>query len=145
MRSVLAKSLVTATAVIGLTAGTLAGATASFAASPPAARTTGAQDVSALAENNLGLDRARAKNWQCWLKKRGENPGEVDGRLGPNSWKAAQREFGFRGADVDGIVGPKTIKGLQKHLNYWGGFELDIDGDAGQATRGAFWNFNETC
>ncbi|WP_329404293.1 peptidoglycan-binding domain-containing protein [Streptomyces melanogenes] len=145
MRPALAKALVTSTAVIGLAAATLTGASTSFAASPPAAHPAVAtQDSSVLAVNNLGLNTARAKNWQCWLRTLGQNPGTIDGQLGSNSWKAAQREFGFTGSDVDGIVGPKTIKGLQNHLNYWGGYHLAVDGQAGSATRAAFWEFNGT-
>ncbi|GGP82493.1 peptidoglycan-binding domain-containing protein [Streptomyces melanogenes] len=143
MRPALTKALVTATAIVGLAAATLTGASTSFAASAPATHPAVAtQDSSVLAVNNLGLNTDRAENWQCWLWSRGQNPGTIDGQLGPNSWKAAQREFGFTGSDVDGIVGPKTIKGLQKHLNYWGGYNLAVDGQAGPATRAAFWDFN---
>ncbi|MEU6061882.1 peptidoglycan-binding domain-containing protein [Streptomyces sp. NPDC047097] len=142
MRSIVTRALVSATAVVGLAAGGLAGASTSSAAPAPDARPAAVtQDVSAQYDN-LGLNTQRAKNWQNWLKDRGQNPGTVDGKLGTASWKAAQREFGFTGKDVDGIVGPKTIKGLQKHLNYWADAELAVDGEFGPATKKAFWDFN---
>ncbi|MEV0125098.1 peptidoglycan-binding domain-containing protein [Streptomyces sp. NPDC050703] len=145
MRPAFTRALVSATAVVGLAAGGLAGASVSAAA--PAAPTSDVmsaaftQDVSAQYDN-LGLSTARAKNWQRWLKDLGQNPGTIDGKLGTASWKAAQREFGLRGSDVDGIVGPKTIKGLQKHLNYWGDYRLAVDGKFGPKTKEAFWKFN---
>ncbi|MFD7497175.1 peptidoglycan-binding protein [Streptomyces sp. NPDC059832] len=131
-----------ATAVIGIAAGSLAGASAGFAASQPAAVkasvTTG--DVSILAVNNLGLSTTRAKNWQCWLRDMGHNPGSIDGQLGSSSWKAAQSLFGV---PVDGVVGPTTIKGLQRYLNLFG-YGLKVDGIAGSSTKAAFSDFNAT-
>jgi peptidoglycan hydrolase-like protein with peptidoglycan-binding domain len=99
------------------------------------------QDASAQYDN-LGLNTARAKNWQRWLKDLGQNPGTIDGKLETASRKAARKEFRFRGSDVDGIAGPKTIKGLYKHLNYWGGYGLAVDGKFGAKTKDAFWKFN---
>ncbi|MGW1720808.1 peptidoglycan-binding domain-containing protein [Streptomyces sp. NPDC002156] len=146
MRSnMLTRTAISLTAVVGLAAGTVAAAGTSFAASQSAATTAvSAQDVSILAVNNLGLNTARAKNWQCWLRDVGYSPGTIDGQLGTNSWKAAQRMFndlGHNAGTVDGVVGPNTIRALQRYLNTWG-YSLVVDGDAGSATRAAFWDFN---
>ncbi|MFE6625475.1 peptidoglycan-binding protein [Streptomyces sp. NPDC008086] len=147
----LTRTVVSLTAVLGLAAGTVAAAGTGFAAAQPAAKpAVSAQDVSVLAVNNLGLNTARAKNWQCWLRDRGYNPGTIDGQLGSNSWKAAQRFLNARGHDagtVDGVVGPDTIRALQRYLNLFGdifGYHLDVDGVAGPETRSAFWKFNGT-
>ncbi|MCQ0021833.1 peptidoglycan-binding protein [Streptomyces somaliensis DSM 40738] len=142
MRSIATRLLVSATAVVGLAAGGLAGASASSAAAASHAKLAVVTQEALVQSNNLGLNTERAMNWQRWLKHLGQNPGTIDGILGSDSWKAAQREFGFTGSDVDGIVGPKTIKGLQKHLNYWGGYGLAEDGVFGSATKAAFWDFN---
>lgn len=106
---------ISAAAVIGLAAGSLAGAAVSSAAAEPTARPAAStQDVSPLAVNNLGQTVARAKNWQCFLARSGYEPWEHNGLLGTDSWKAAQRMFNARGfnggtrLDVDGVVGPKT-------------------------------------
>ncbi|MFF3752405.1 peptidoglycan-binding protein [Streptomyces sp. NPDC002018] len=145
MRSALTRTLVSVTAIVGITAGSLAGASASFAAPQPAATSVvSTQDVSVLAVNNLGLNTARAKNWQCWLRDTGYNPGTIDGELGTNSWKAAQRKFndlGLNAGTVDGEVGPNTIRALQRYLNIFD-YGLEVDGDAGSLTRDAFWDFN---
>jgi len=143
--NMLTRTVISLTAVVGLAAGTVAAAGTSFAASQSAATTAvSAQDVSILAVNNLGLNTARAKNWQCWLRDTGYNPGTIDGQLGTNSWKAAQRKFndlGLNAGTVDGIVGTNTVKALQRYLNIFG-YGLAVDGDAGPATRAAFWDFN---
>lgn len=142
------RTLLSVTAVAGLAAGGLATAGTSFAAQDvkPAVNS----EVSILAVNNLGLNTERAKNWQCWLRDRGYNPGTIDGKLGTNSWMAAQRLLNARGhnaGDVDGAVGPNTIRALQKYLNTFGdifGYHLEVDGIAGPETRSAFWKFNAT-
>ncbi|MEY9993342.1 peptidoglycan hydrolase-like protein with peptidoglycan-binding domain [Streptomyces sp. V4I8] len=142
------RTLVAVSAVVGLAAGGLATAGTSFAAQDvkPAAHS----EVSILAVNNLGLNTERAKNWQCWLRDRGYNPGTIDGQLGSNSWMAAQRLLNARGhnaGDVDGVVGPNTIRALQRYLNTFGhifGYHLEVDGVAGPETRSAFWKFNAT-
>ncbi|WP_374774506.1 peptidoglycan-binding protein [Streptomyces sp. NBC_01310] len=147
MRPALARTLVSATAVLGIAVGSLAGASAGFAASRPTdAPAVSTQDLSVLAVNNLGLDANRAKNWQCWLRDTGYNPGTIDGQLGTNSWKAAQRKFndlGHGAGTVDGIVGTNTIKALQRYLNTYG-YGLAVDGSAGANTKAAFWAFNAT-
>ncbi|MEV7192038.1 peptidoglycan-binding domain-containing protein [Streptomyces sp. NPDC093510] len=140
--NIMARTLVSVSAVAAIAAGSLAGASVGFAA--PASESKSVVSTKAVAPqavNNLGLNTARAKNWQCWLKKKGFNPGAIDGQLGSNSWKAAQRMFRV---DVDGIVGPNTIKGLQRYLNGFG-YGLVVDGDAGTKTRAAFWQFNANC
>lgn len=146
MRSnVLARTLVGVTAVVGLAVGSLATAGTSFAASQTAAKpAVSAQTASILASNNFGLNTARAKNWQCWLRDSGYSPGTIDGDLGTNSWKAAQRLFnalGLNAGTVDGDPGTNTIKALQRYLNLYG-YGLSVDGDAGTNTRAAFWDFN---
>ncbi|QUI29583.1 peptidoglycan-binding protein [Streptomyces alfalfae] len=142
MRPAFTRALVSATAVVGLAVGGLAEASVSSAAPASDVMSAALPQVVSAQYDNLGLNTARAKNWQRWLKDLGQNPGTIDGKLGTASWKAAQKEFGFRGSDVDGIVGPKTIKGLQKHLNYWGGYGLAVDGKFGAETKDAFRKFN---
>ncbi|KAA0941774.1 peptidoglycan-binding domain-containing protein [Streptomyces apricus] len=151
MRTALMKAVVGTTAALGLAAGSLIGASAGLAAAQPAVSSAGgvqnvASPASALASNNLGLDTARAKNWQCWLRTLGFSPGAIDGDLGTNSWKAAQRMLNARnlGAGaVDGDPGYNTISALQRYLN-WFGYGLQVDGDPGPLTRAAFWDFNAT-
>ncbi|MEV0220942.1 peptidoglycan-binding domain-containing protein [Streptomyces sp. NPDC050704] len=148
MRPALTRTFVSAATIIGLAAGSLAGATVSSAASEPTARPAAStQDVSVLAVNNLGLTVGRAKNWQCFLTRMGYPTYEHNGLLGKDSWKAAQRMFNRRGFNggtslvVDGIVGRYTIKALQRYLNTFG-FGLAVDGIVGPKTLDAFWEFN---
>ncbi|MDT3397601.1 peptidoglycan-binding domain-containing protein [Streptomyces sp. B1866] len=145
--NVVAKALVSAAAVVGIAAGGLATAGTSFAAAPATAKPAAQSRIASVtAVNNLGLNTARAKNWQCWLRDLGYNPGTIDGQLGTNSWKAAQRMFNdlnLGAGTVDGIVGTNTIKALQRYLNLFG-YNLVVDGDAGTKTRAAFWDFNAT-
>ncbi|MFF4186171.1 peptidoglycan-binding protein [Streptomyces sp. NPDC001691] len=147
MRPALTRALVSATAVVGIAAGSLAGASASFAAPQPTATPlVSTHDVSILAVNNLGLNTTQAKNWQCWLRDSGYDPGTIDGQLGTNSWMAAQRMFNdlhLGAGTVDGIVGPNTIGALQRYLNSYG-YSLAVDGSAGPQTRAAFADFNST-
>lgn len=139
MRSALARTLVSTAAVIGIAAGSLAGAGASLAAPAPAAQTTAAtQEVSVLAVNNLGLSTWQAKQWQCFIRDQGFNPGTVDGKLGTASWKATQKAFNAWALDagtVDGIVGPDTIRALQRFLG------VPVDGIAGPQTKNEFRAF----
>lgn len=144
MRSSLARAFVAASAIVGIAAGGLAGASVSVAA-PQAAVRSG--QVAPLAVNNLGLDTARAKNWQSCLNAWGFNAGTEDGQLGTNSWRAAQRmlnAWGYNAGTVDGIVGTNTIRALQKFLNNVGENAGTPDGIAGPQTRAAFWNYNAT-
>ena len=104
----------------GIAAGGVAAAGTAFAAPAQDTRTVAsAEAVAVLEENNLGLDAEQAKNWQCWVRDLGYNPGEIDGRLGTQSWKAAQQMLNDRGhnaGNVDGDVGPNTISALQRYL-----------------------------
>jgi peptidoglycan hydrolase-like protein with peptidoglycan-binding domain len=146
MRTSLTRALVVASAIVGMTAGGLAGA--SVAAPQHATKTAVTSPrASILAVNNLGLDTARAKNWQSCLNAWGFNAGTEDGQLGTNSWKAAQRmlnDWGYNAGTVDGIVGTNTIRALQKFLNAVGENAGTPDGIAGPQTRSAFWNYNAT-
>ncbi|MFJ9774354.1 peptidoglycan-binding protein [Kitasatospora sp. NPDC101157] len=148
MRSSLARAFVTAAAVVGIAAGSLAGAGASVAAPQQAARpAVSSPRVTVLAVNNLGLSTDRAKNWQSCLNAWGFNAGTVDGQLGSNSWAAAQRmlnAWGYNAGTVDGDLGPNTITALQKFLNAVGFNAGTPDGIAGPQTRSAFWNYNAT-
>ncbi|MFE9766091.1 peptidoglycan-binding protein [Streptomyces sp. NPDC005808] len=139
----LTKALVSATAAVGIAVGGLATAGTAMAAPASAQQQAVAGEVGTLAVVNLGLDTAHAKNWQCWLRDTGYNPGTIDGLLGTNSWKAAQEKFddlGYYNDAIDGIVGPNTIKALQLYLNLQGA-NLVVDGVAGSATKAAFWEF----
>ncbi|WP_419993030.1 peptidoglycan-binding domain-containing protein [Streptomyces boninensis] len=146
MRSASKRALVGATALLGITAGSLAGASAGLATSAPAARpaaSAAAGDVSVRAVNNLGLDYSHARRWQCYLRDTGYKPGTLDGQLGTNSWRAAQQKFndlGLRAGAEDGIVGTNTIKALQRYLNKFGA-GLAVDGIAGPQTKFAFWRY----
>ncbi|MFF1507933.1 peptidoglycan-binding protein [Streptomyces sp. NPDC058326] len=142
--SVMTRSIVSATAVVGLAIGTLAGAGTSFAASEPAAQpAVSAGAFGTLATNNLGLDSARAKQLQRWLDLHYDYKGNIDGLLGTESWKAMQRHleaaWDYNDA-IDGIAGPNTIKALQRSLRGYG-YDGPIDGIAGPGTRAAFATF----
>ena len=146
MRSnALARTLVSAAAVVGLAAGGLATAGTSFAApaQPAAARTVTIQAV-----NNLGLNTAEGKSVQCYVRDATPagkfDPGTIDGQLGTKSWKAWQaflNDRGFNAGTVDGDVGPNTIRGLQRFLVHIGYDTGGIDGDAGPKTRAAWKAF----
>ncbi|MFB7293365.1 peptidoglycan-binding domain-containing protein [Actinacidiphila glaucinigra] len=149
-RNVLARSLVSVTALVGIAAGSLAGASASFAASgsdstQPAATAV----VTPLAVVNLGLNTTQAKGVQRWLKANWGYTGAIDGELGPESWKAFQRHLkayhGYTGA-IDGVVGSGTVSALQRFLknNGWG-YTGAIDGQAGPGTQAAFATFANWC
>ncbi|GGX77969.1 peptidoglycan-binding protein [Streptomyces anandii] len=145
-----ARSLVTLGAVVALAAGSLAGASAGFAASGPAqqhAVTAGAAAPSAVV--NLGLNSTQAKGFQRWLAANWGYNDSIDGQLGPNSWKAEQRHlkayWNYTGA-IDGIVGSGTVSALQRFLknNGWG-YSGPIDGIAGSGTQAAFATFANWC
>ncbi|OIJ66739.1 peptidoglycan-binding domain-containing protein [Streptomyces mangrovisoli] len=141
--NVLARTLVGATAVLGLAAGGLATAGTSFAASAPTAKTAvSAQDLSVLATNNFGLSSQQAKNIQCFLRTSPASyTGAIDGQLGTNSWKAFQRwlkEYWSYNDSIDGDPGPNTIKALQRMLAFGWGYTGSIDGIAGSGTKAAF-------
>ncbi|MFJ4880819.1 peptidoglycan-binding protein [Streptomyces sp. NPDC088745] len=146
MRS-LVRALVTTTAVAGLAAGGLLGASTSFAAPQAATHAVVSQSASIMAVNNLGLNKERAQNWQECLNAWGFNAGAEDGQLGTQSWMAAQRmlnAWGHNAGTVDGAVGPNTIRALQRFLNAVGENAGAEDGIAGTQTRAAFWRYNAT-
>ncbi|MGA5197366.1 peptidoglycan-binding domain-containing protein [Streptomyces exfoliatus] len=141
---VMTRSIVSATAVVGLATGTLAGAGTSFAASEPAARpAVSAEAFGTLATNNLGLTSEQAKGIQRWVRGWGYE-GAIDGYLGTNSWKAIQtylaKDWDYNDS-IDGIVGPNTIKALQRFLRAHSGYTGPIDGIAGPGTRAAWANW----
>ncbi|MFF3517632.1 peptidoglycan-binding protein [Streptomyces sp. NPDC002573] len=149
-RRMLARTLVGFTAVIGTAAGSLAGATAGFAASDQVHKPVVA--VRAAAPNavvNLGLNTTQAKGFQRWLAANWQYTDSIDGQLGPNSWKAEQRHlkayWNYTGA-IDGIVGGGTVSALQRFLknNGWG-YTGPIDGVAGSGTQAAFATFANWC
>jgi lysozyme family protein len=149
-RRMLARTLVGGTAVIGMAAGSLAGATAGFAASDQIHKpAVAAQAVAPSAVVNLGLNTTQAKGFQRWLAANWQYTDSIDGQLGPNSWKAEQRHLkahhGYTGA-IDGIVGGGTVSALQRFLknNGWG-YTGAIDGEAGSGTQAAFATFANWC
>ncbi|MGP4014100.1 peptidoglycan-binding domain-containing protein [Streptomyces sp. 4N124] len=143
---VVTRALVSITAVAGILAGSLAGASASFAAtetdSKPAAS---AKAVSPLAVNNLGLSTTQARYVQCWLMESGAGyPGPLDGLLGTESWKAFQRylmqDWQYPGP-IDGDPGPNTKMALQRMLMEWYDYPGPIDGKWGPNSEAAFKRF----
>ncbi|WP_431961527.1 peptidoglycan-binding domain-containing protein [Actinacidiphila sp. bgisy160] len=148
MRSnVLTRALVGITAVVGMAAGGLAGATTSSAAPAPAASAAVASygTVTPLAVVNLGLSTTQGRYVQCWLKYGNYGyTGALDGQLGTESWKAFQRylkaAYGYTGA-IDGIVGSGTVTALQRLLKAHYGYTGAIDGVAGSGTQAAFKTF----
>lgn len=167
---ILTRTLVIATAAVGIAVGSLTSARASFAEpapiSKPAVSSDGSmtsfavpaptsesvassEDVVPLAVVNLGLSTTQAKYVQCWLRANWGYTGAIDGLLGTNSWKAFQRNlkahWGYTGP-IDGIVGSGTIKALQRLLKYGGwGYTGPIDGIAGSGTQAAFKRFADAC
>jgi peptidoglycan hydrolase-like protein with peptidoglycan-binding domain len=148
----LTKALVSVTAAVGIAAGGLATAGTAMAAPSSAQQRAASAEAAPLAVVNLGLNTTQAKHWQCYLRNVGDkyNPGTIDGRLGENSWKAAQRLFrdlDYYDDSIDGIVGRNTVTGLQRFLNWIGGinggnYNLDVDGVAGPETKAAFRDFS---
>ena len=144
MTSTITRRMVGAVAAVGLAAtGTFA--TASIANAEVGTGNTAAA-VSAQATQNFGLTATEAKVVQGkLLKKYGYTspkfPGEIDGKLGTNSWKAFQvylkKDYGYAGK-IDGDPGKNTIKALQRMLRHKAGAKLTIDGDAGPKTQAAF-------
>lgn len=146
MRSnVAARVLIIATAFVGIAAGSLASAGASFAAVTPAQpAVSGPSAVTPRAEVNLGLSTTQAKAVQRWLHEWwGYNDG-IDGSLGPQSWMAMQRflkaNYGYTGG-IDGTVGSGTVSALQRFLKASFGYTGGIDGVAGPQTQAAFARF----
>ncbi|MFD3487830.1 peptidoglycan-binding protein [Streptomyces sp. NPDC058665] len=137
----LTKALVGATAAVGIAVGGLATTGTAMAAPAPAQRQAVSTQAAPLAVVNLGLSTAQATDWQCQLRVLGYTPGTIDGRLGSDSWKAAQRFFndlGLKAGKPDGIVGANTVMALQRFLNMNLKENLKVDGVAGAKTKAAF-------
>ncbi|MFJ7064710.1 peptidoglycan-binding protein [Streptomyces sp. NPDC101115] len=139
--SILTRSIVSVTAVVGLAAGTLATAGTSFAASAPASQlaAVSAGGFGTLATYNFGLSGAQASRVQDWLQAWGYT-GALDGQLGTNSWKAFQKCLAAHWAytdPIDGIPGTDTVKALQRMLKAKWGYTGAIDGIAGDGTKAA--------
>ncbi|GAB2951715.1 MULTISPECIES: peptidoglycan-binding protein [Streptomyces] len=147
--NVMARTFVGLTAVVGIAAGTLAGASTGFAASESAPGQAVTADAGVLAVVNLGLSTNQAKGVQRWLRAEWGYTDSIDGELGTNSWKAFQRHLkayhGYGGA-IDGVVGSGTVSALQRFLknNGWG-YTGAIDGQAGPQTQAAFKTFANWC
>ncbi|MGW3730356.1 peptidoglycan-binding domain-containing protein [Streptomyces sp. NPDC000851] len=140
----LTRILVSATTAVGIAAGSLALAATSAAASEtPTKQVVSAEAYAPLATQNFGLSEDEAKGLQGWLKRVWGYEGEIDGKLGTNSWKAMQRllkeHHGYNDA-IDGIPGTNTVKALQRLLRHYD-YTGDIDGIAGPETRAAFKRF----
>ena len=147
MRSnVMARTLVSLAAAVGIAAGGLATAGTGQAASAPASHPVAGLQAGVLATHNFGLSSAQAKNVQRWLATYWSYTDSIDGQLGTNSWKAFQRclkeYWGYTGS-IDGDPGTNTIKALQRLLQNYG-YTGAIDGDAGSGTQAAFKNFANT-
>ena len=148
MRSkLMTRTVVSLTAVAGITVGSLAGAGTAFAQSTPPAQqstTVSTQDVAPLAVVNLGLSKKQAQKVQRGLALNWQYKGDIDGKLGPGSWKAMQRflaqHWEYKGG-IDGDPGVNTIKALQRFLKKYHGYKDAIDGDPGPNTRAAFKRF----
>jgi peptidoglycan hydrolase-like protein with peptidoglycan-binding domain len=141
------RTLVSVATAVGIAAGGVAAAGTAIAAPAQDTRTVAsAGAVAVLEENNLGLDAQQATNVQCWLERYWGYQGELDGRLGTESWMAFQRSFkadwGYTG-DIDGVIGKGTVSALQRLLSANDGYTGAIDGVAGQETQEAFKRFSD--
>ncbi|MER5434898.1 peptidoglycan-binding domain-containing protein [Streptomyces sp. NPDC002588] len=141
--NVLARTLVSLTAVAGIAAGTLAAAGTGYAA-PAEQPAVSVQAAAAASYENFGLTIAEGKNVQNFLADYWGYTDDIDGKLGTNSWKAFQRclkkYWGYTG-EIDGDPGTNTIKALQRLLKNDYGYTGDIDGIAGSGTKAAFKRF----
>ncbi|MGA5197367.1 peptidoglycan-binding domain-containing protein [Streptomyces exfoliatus] len=140
--SVMTRALVSATAIAGLAAGTLATAGTSVAAAPQTPQqAVSTEAFGTLATENFGLTITQAKNVQRWLATHWDYNDSIDGYLGTNSWKAFQRclarYWGYTGP-IDGDPGSGTISALQRLLRAHSTYTGAIDGIAGPGTRSAF-------
>ncbi|GAA2258710.1 hypothetical protein GCM10010232_56440 [Streptomyces amakusaensis] len=142
----LVKALATATALAGITTGSLAASGTAIAVTPERSQSAASVPASATEVVNLGLSTSQAKRVQLWLAYDWGYTGALDGLLGTASWQAMQRllrHYGYTDA-IDGIVGPKTVKALQQFLRNNGFYSGAIDGIAGSGTKAAFAAFANT-
>jgi peptidoglycan hydrolase-like protein with peptidoglycan-binding domain len=143
---VMTKTLLIATAVLGLTAGGVGGVGfAATAQSATVSSTASGTEVAPLAVVNLGLSVTQAKKVQCFLERHWEYDGLRDGLLGTESWQAMQRylvRWGYEGR-IDGVVGTGTVMALQRVLQRAWDYEGLIDGIPGDGTKAAFKRFAE--
>lgn len=61
-----------------------------------------------------GSKGVAVRGLQRMLVNRGYEPGEIDGRFGPNTEAAVRAYQSDHGLDVDGIVGPRTWDALRQ-------------------------------
>ena len=145
MTSTIIRRTLGSVVAVGLAAaGTFA--TAGIATAEVGTGNIASSSVSAQATQNFGLTATEAKIVQGkLLKKFGytgkQYPGKIDGKLGPNSWKAFQvylkKGYAYTG-NIDGDPGKNTIKALQRLLNDRVHSRLTVDGVAGPKTQAAF-------
>ncbi|MFB7531401.1 peptidoglycan-binding domain-containing protein [Streptomyces sp. NPDC056178] len=136
----LVKTLIGATALVGITAGSLVACGTASAATPGRQQTALAGPASATEVVDLGLSVAQAKKVQNWLADLHGYTGPIDGALGTGSWQAMQRylrQYSYTGA-IGGVVGTGTIKALQRFLKDFGYYSGAVDGVAGAGTKAAF-------
>ncbi|SDT83480.1 Putative peptidoglycan binding domain-containing protein [Streptomyces sp. TLI_053] len=142
--SSMTRSLVSFAIVAGIVVG--GPSVAAFATPAPADRqAAGAQAGARLTTvENLGLNASQAEYLQDWLARYWGYPGEINGLLDTESWKAFQRflqtYWSYTGP-IDGAVSTETIKALQRRLKAEESYNGPIDGIAGPSTREAFKRF----
>ncbi|MEX3104201.1 MULTISPECIES: peptidoglycan-binding domain-containing protein [unclassified Streptomyces] len=144
----LSRTLVGAATAAAIAVGSLAGASAGFAAPAQETKAASSTEARILATVNLGLSQAEARKVQNALAARWRYTGDIDGLLGTESWMAMQRflkeHYGYTDG-IDGIVGTHTVEALQRYLKRFYGYEDRIDGDPGPNTRAAFKRMAAVC
>ncbi|MFF7282054.1 peptidoglycan-binding protein [Streptomyces griseorubiginosus] len=144
----LTRTLVGATAAVGILAGSLASAGSGFAATEVATKpAVSTRAVSPLAVD-LGLTQTEVRWLQCWLMDHWDFPGPIDGQFNTETWKALQRflqaEWGYTGP-IDGIFGSGIVRSLQRFLKAEHGYAGAIDGVWGPAAQAAMKRFARSC
>jgi hypothetical protein len=141
-------TLAAGAAAVGLAALAFAGP-AQAATATPAGTASQAHVLDETGEvNNLGLTPREAIAVQGFIKARYGYTGELDGKLGQESWMGIQREltkFGTYTGTIDGIVDTETIMALQGMLAPpIAGYVGPIDGTDNPATEAAFALYADT-